>query len=452
MKKYLTLFFLLLFTHNIWGSPLHSKLRHSIIIDTDCGDNDLIAISILLSHPGITVRAIMISEGSLPYAKGIKKIHSLLDSFKADSITVLQGTDQQTDQIISEMLRTTKEQITIICMAPMTNISRTIINNTELIENIEEIIWYNESVNPLKGYNYEFDKISADYLLKSDIILNVISNLDSIDYIFDSTLYSRDDHVNTSISEYLNTIRTNMPDKRLNAPQDEFAALFLINPELFEMTILDEDPKIRYNTGTDISAIREVAGDIITGRYKTGHFVAFQGFPVDRNLYLYDIRQIMDNALTNYGLEEWKACVMTDEFHGHLGVYSIVGAKMGIYAREYFGVGTDLLEIISYAGTITPYSCLNDGLQVSTGATLGQGTIHIAGDSVTMPQAIFKYKGKEILIKLKPEYIESLKRVIDEGVKNYGLNDEAYWTLVRQTSLKFWLEWDRNDIFELIEI
>jgi len=34
-------------------------------------------------------------------------------------------------------------------------------------------------------------------------------------------------------------------------------------------------------------------------------------------------------------------------------------------------------------------------------------------------------------------------------VKDYGLQDEDYWNLIRQTALKFWLEWDRNDIFEL---
>ena len=131
---------------------------------------------------------------------------------------------------------------------------------------------------------------------------------------------------------------------------------------------------------------------------------------------------------------------MTDEFHGHLGVYSIVGAKMGIRAREYFGIGTDLLSIISYAGSVTPFSCMNDGLQVSTGATLGQGTIKLAAESVTKPQAVFTYNGKSIILRLKPEYVNQLRAVIEKGVKDYGLDDEGYWNLVRQTSIRFWLE------------
>ena len=166
-------------------------------------------------------------------------------------------------------------------------------------------------------------------------------------------------------------------------------------------------------------------------------------------LFRSDVRQILEPAISKYGIEEWKACTLTDEFHGHLGVFSIVGAKMGIRAREHFGIGTDLLEISSYAGSVEPFSCMNDGLQVSTGATLGQGSIHLINDTIVKPQAVFTYGNQSILIKLKDEYLKELKAVIAKGIKNYGLQDEDYWNLVRQTSIKFWLEWDRNKIFDL---
>jgi pyrimidine-specific ribonucleoside hydrolase len=123
---------------------------------------------------------------------------------------------------------------------------------------------------------------------------------------------------------------------------------------------------------------------------------------------------------------------------------------MGIYAREYFGIGTDLLEIGSYAGSIEPFSCLNDGLQVSTGATLGQGSIHLLNDTIARPQALFTYNNKSVLIKLKDIYLKEIKSVIAKGVKNYGLQDEDYWNLIRQTSIKYWLEWDRGKIFDLV--
>ena len=37
-----------------------------------------------------------------------------------------------------------------------------------------------------------------------------------------------------------------------------------------------------------------------------------------------------------------------------LGIYSIIGAKMGLRTREYFDVGLDELLVVSYAGSQPP--------------------------------------------------------------------------------------------------
>jgi len=151
-------------------------------------------------------------------------------------------------------------------------------------------------------------------------------------------------------------------------------------------------------------------------------------------------------------MDEWKANVMTDEFHGHLGVFSIVGAKMGIRAREIFGVGPDMLTVVSFAGLRPPYSCLNDGIQVSTGATLGMGLIKVQADSVTKPSAIFSYKGRSVKITLKKEYLEKVDSDINEGILKFGLMDDGYWKLIRHNALIYWLEWDRKKIFDIEEM
>ena len=455
MKKYLLPLYLLLLTTNLWASPLHSKLKHSIIIDTDCTDHDLIAISLLLSHPGIIVKAILISDGKLNHAEGLIRIRRLLHEFKADTIAVGLGTALPDKVSLSEILQASKEEITIVCLGPLTNIARELDYNQELHKNIEEILWYNDSVIPLKGFNYEYDRVSADRLLNSGIRIDVISNPDHSTAFFDSAFVRKCRQSGSSLSKAICSILSMTPipekhDQNITLLNDELVALFLGNPELFEIVPFEAKLNVRYNTDYSAPAIREVISDMITGRYRTGHFVAFYGFPANRELFVYDVRQIMDSAIRRYGIEEWKACVMTDEFHGHLGVFSIVGAKMGIYAREYFGIGTDLLEINTYAGSKEPYSCMNDGLQVSTGATLGQGTIHLINDTIAKPQAVFTYQNRSILIKLKSAYLKELKSVIDEGVKNYGLEDEGYWTLIRQTSIKYWLEWDRKEIFDLV--
>jgi pyrimidine-specific ribonucleoside hydrolase len=228
--------------------------------------------------------------------------------------------------------------------------------------------------------------------------------------------------------------------------------MYLLNPELFDINIRPDNIRQRYNQEYNADAVREAMGDMISGSYARGNNVVFSKFPDSREFFSYDVRQIMDSALSWYGQEEWKANVMTDEFHGHLGVFSIVGAKMGIKARELFGVGPDELEVVTYAGVKPPYSCLNDGIQVSTGATLGMGTIHLARDTITRPEAIFKHKERSFLLTLKPEYLNRVNADIREGIVKFGLLDDGYWKLVRSNALRYWLEWDRNELFTIKEL
>jgi len=82
---------------------------------------------------------------------------------------------------------------------------------------------------------------------------------------------------------------------------------------------------------------------------------------------------MLNKTIGKFGLVEWKAISMTNEIHGHTGIYSIIGAKMGIRAMEYFNVGVNNLEeVTTFAGNNSPLSCFNDGVQISTGATIGQ--------------------------------------------------------------------------------
>ncbi len=472
MKKYIFPFLLILLTLNLHASPLHTRLKHTIIIDTDCSINDLRAVSILISHPGITVKAIIVSEGQVTGKEGYARMGDLLHELNADTIPVFHGesqipvnsaTGKESKMNIDknfrifppELFQPADSQLTLVCLGPLTNITREIENNTVLRERVEEVIWFINSANPFEGFNYEHDPISADRLLNSGIRIDAISNLNKTTTVFDTELMNLSKTQVTNISKAF-CITMKMPlnpeekGKNISRLSEELVALFLGNHELFELSPLEANPDIRYNINYSDSSIKGVLTDMITGQYKSGHFVAFYGFPLNPELYVYDVRQIMESAIIKYGIEEWKACTLTDEFHGHLGVFSIVGAKMGIRARDYFGIGTDLLEIGSYAGSIEPFSCLNDGLQVSTGATLGQGSIHLINDSVALPQAVFTFKDQSVVIKLKDEYLKALKSVIEKGIRNYGLQDEDYWNLIRQTSIKYWLEWDRNEIFDLI--
>ena len=65
MKKVIILLLASCLTTIIRAQPLPAKLKHTVIIDTDCGIDDMRAISLLLARPEITIQAILTSDGSL---------------------------------------------------------------------------------------------------------------------------------------------------------------------------------------------------------------------------------------------------------------------------------------------------------------------------------------------------------------------------------------------------
>ena len=82
--------------------------------------------------------------------------------------------------------------------------------------------------------------------------------------------------------------------------------------------------------------------------------VTLKNFPTDARLFRDDIALQVEKIIAAYGLEEWKACFLTNELHRHLGIYSLVGAKMGIRAREILEAPFDTLKVVSFAGRKPP--------------------------------------------------------------------------------------------------
>jgi pyrimidine-specific ribonucleoside hydrolase len=484
MRKIVVSLIVTFLSSALWSQPIPIKLRHTIIIDSDCGIDDMRAISLWLARPEITIKAILSSDGSLPPADGAEKICSLLSENGRDNIPVACGDvisgvnppwrefnrninwGRQTDKkcasinaadFLIKELENENENIILVCLGPLTNVAKAIKYDPALLAKIERIIWYNESAIPLQGFNYECDKGSADELFKSGVRIDVISNLNKDKALFDDSIYTSCNRSETQLAAVLRFV-LNQPSVLEKNQQNHFSlcddlvALYLTNPELFDINMIPDNFNIRYNKDYDVPGVKEAMCDMINGAYISEHNVVFNKFPVQREMFDYDIRPIIDTAIIRFGYDEWKANVMTDEFHGHLGVFSVVGAKMGIKARELFGVGPDMLEVTTYAGTKPPYSCLNDGIQVSTGATLGMGTIHLAKNSKTKPSAVFTYNNRSVRISLKKEYLEQVDADINEGIAKFGLMDDGYWKLIRHNALKYWVEWDRNKIFDIEEI
>jgi formylmethanofuran dehydrogenase subunit E len=162
-----------------------------------------------------------------------------------------------------------------------------------------------------------------------------------------------------------------------------------------------------------------------------------------------DFQTFKDKLIDNFGEEEFRTILLTNEFHGHIGIYSILGAKMGLFAKKIMGSNHNKLLIKSFAGIKPPESCLNDGLQVSTGSTLGQGLFFVETKDKALISVEFSYEDKTVIISLK----EAVKSQIDSDIRfalTYsGGRTNEYWKKIREIAMNYWLDLDKNSIFNI---
>lgn len=486
-----TAFFLL---QILLSQPLSLKINQPLIIDTDCDIQDFRALAMMLSYDAFNIRAILISEGIANPENAVFNIEGLLKASKKDSIPIglgkislsqgssgdefyssLKWTDEnffidkpgEAFPLLSELIDKTKDKITFLAMGSLENIAELLIKKPSAIDRIDRIIWYYDK--PLKTLEQYYSKPNdnaglplnddkpakaIEKVLNSGMRIDIISNTESPEAVFDFSFLQEQKEGTFQLSVLLknfysiNSLSNEQFNKQIQL-KDELLPLYLTNSDLFNTSTIAGNRMLRLNTGFDLNSINELINDMLNGEFYLESNIVFNKFPVNKEMFSYDIRHIMDSVLIKYGFEEWKACVLTNEFHGHLGIYSVIGVKMGILAREYFNVDRDILKVHSYAGYITPYSCFNDGIQVSTGATLGMNLISVSETKIPIIKADFSYGNSTVTMELKQEYSQQIESDITEGIVKYGLEDDGYWKLVRKASVKYWLEWDRNELFDI---
>lgn len=120
------------------------------------------------------------------------------------------------------------------------------------------------------------------------------------------------------------------------------------------------------------------------------------------------------------------------EFHGHLGPWVVVGYRMGLIAQRMFD---GKRWAVVYTGGERPLSCLIDGVQFSSGCTLGKGNIQVKDEKKPMVR-FFDHK-KIVEVKLKDlwkDKIESeMSRETEEALslQVYEAPDEELFRIVK---------------------
>jgi pyrimidine-specific ribonucleoside hydrolase len=214
-------------------------------------------------------------------------------------------------------------------------------------------------------------------------------------------------------------------------------------PLLFETKLENNVKLVSLNSMIPENVLHETIGKLLVSATQTNNRV-FISFPVDTALYKQNYSSMVNYTIKKYGLIEWKAITMTNEIHGHTGIYSIIGAKMGVRAMEYFNVGVNNMYVTTFAGKKPPLSCFNDGIQISTGATIGQGLISISDSVSNIPSAMFEFNNQKIQVSLKEEIARQMQNEIKYGIKTFGLLTDKYWLYIEELAIKYWRDFNKH--------
>lgn len=76
--------------------------------------------------------------------------------------------------------------------------------------------------------------------------------------------------------------------------------------------------------------------------------------------------------------EDW--VLLGTKLHGGFGSYIALGVHIGLDARERLGAPPRSYDVTLQNGKAAPCACLADGLQLSTGATPGRGSLRVVSD------------------------------------------------------------------------
>ncbi len=179
-------------------------------------------------------------------------------------------------------------------------------------------------------------------------------------------------------------------------------------------------------------------------------FQMIRGLPLEPEFYQAPVAELVREGVPeHYGAEEWTAIIFTNELHQHIGIYNIVGAKMGVHARELLGAPTRSIHVKIETGPRPPMACTIDGIQWSLGSTLGQALIEAPVTDTPRVAATFNHDDQTLHLALKPEYQQRIAAIITASIETHGNLTPEYFDAIEAASYEVWREFDRKEIFDV---
>ena len=485
--KFLTIFFIVFFSQNLLflniclGDDIHQR---QVIIDTDMGLDDARALAWLLEMHNINIKGIITSEGAMDPVNGLQNLKAVLEYFGREEIPICIGSSidgpapsfrpmvmnafsgfQTSDnnfkvweidtfyKVISDSME--DESITYLCLGPLSNLHFILENDSEFLNKINKIIFAGNSINSeILSWNTERDIQASKSIFNSFRNICEMNMSKGSDLFFNSDLIEMIIKSNNKVSEFVQKIHNIKVDSEAGNIHmflyDDLLPLFMQYPEFFTLKATDTGEVL---VDMDIFLLQSAYKDFIENGFilTSRPSVVFNEYPIHDELFRDDVADYLDTLISIHGLEEWKAAILTNEMHRHLGAYSLVGVKMGILARELLKADLDELNVVAYTGSKPPESCLIDGLQIATGASLGRGTIQNSIETNSTPKAVFIKDSARIRIELKTEAILMIQSEIQHNTNKFGYGSHRYFDAIRKMSIELWVNLNRKYMFDVYD-
>ena len=114
-------------------------------------------------------------------------------------------------------------------------------------------------------------------------------------------------------------------------------------------------------------------------------------------------------------------------FHGHLGPFLVIGVRMGLIGLKELGLkqGSERLHVTVFLKYSVPFSCVLDGIQVTTGCTFGNQKLTLKDSSDIAAEFQLPNK-KQVTVAVNQTTLNRLKKkLLSEKVSNHEVRELA---------------------------
>ncbi len=115
------------------------------------------------------------------------------------------------------------------------------------------------------------------------------------------------------------------------------------------------------------------------------------------------------------------------DFHGHFGPFLVVGVRAGIIALRELQTSKENKSLQAVASLVysVPYSCILDGIQLSTGCTIGNKRLRFE-ESPTFSVTLEDPRNGKVTVSIPSKAVDELKRKLAKDLPTKDLERLAH--------------------------